>query len=105
MGGDVLMTKKRRDLKTIWNSNAFWSFSGYGIFSHDLVTRLHKDGWPIACSDFYGLQGNPITVDGILHYPGMDDAFGSDALLMHGRDFGANLFMTMQDVWTLLVRP
>ncbi len=31
----------------------------------------------------------------------MDDPFGSDALLIHGKDYGANVFMSMQDVWTL----
>jgi glycosyltransferase involved in cell wall biosynthesis len=92
---------KRRDLRIAWNSNAFWSQSGYGVFSRDLVTRLHKDGWPIACIDFYGHEGNAITVDGILHYGKMGDPFGSDALLHHGKDFGANVFMSMQDVWTL----
>jgi len=92
---------KRRDLKILWSSNSFWAYSGYSVFSHDLITRLHKDGWPVACSDFFGLDGNPIELDGIKHYPKMDDPFGSDALFLHGQDFQANVHMTMQDVWTL----
>lgn len=92
---------KRRDLRIIWNSNAPWSFSGYGVFTRDLLTRLKDDGWPVACVAFFGLEGNAITLDGIKYYPKISDPFGSDALLLHGQDFKANVFMSMQDVWTL----
>ena len=92
---------KRRDLKFTWMSNSHWSFSGYGVFTRDLLFRMRDDGWNFAEISFYGLQGNPVKVDGIQVYPNMGDAFGSDALVHHTADFGANVAFTMQDVWTL----
>ena len=70
---------KKRELRILWSSNAPWSQSGYGVFTGDLAKRLHKDGWPIAISCFYGLQGNPIDWNGIRCYSVMNDPYGADA--------------------------
>lgn len=96
------MANQRRDLRILWSSNSPWSFSGYGAFSGQLVSRLHKDGWPIAVNCFYGLEGNPIEMDGIRYYPKMADPYGSDAIIAHGLHWKANVIITMQDVPTLI---
>lgn len=93
---------KRRDLRILWSSNAPFSDSGYGIFTRDLLTRLVKDGWPVACLCFWGLQGKIIDWNGIKCYPGMGEPFGSDALVPHAQHFQANVVFTMQDVPTLI---
>jgi len=92
---------KRRDLRIIWNSNGFWTQSGYAVFSRDLLSRLVKDGWPVAMIAFWGLQGHKAIIDGITVYPAMAEGFGSDALVAHGLDWKANVIFTMQDMPTL----
>ena len=92
---------KDRRLRIIWNSNSHFSWSGYGVFTRDLLFRLRDDGWTIAEIAFWGLQGHELDADGIHMYPVMADPYGSDALLNHSLDFKANVAFTMQDVWSL----
>lgn len=105
--------KKRRDLRILWSSNAPHTNSGYATETRDILYRLLKDGWPVACSGFWGGEGYPThmearTADGELFrkdweglrlkvYPKMADAFGSDALLHHSLDYKAHVVVTMQD--------
>ena len=92
---------KRRDLRILWSSNSPYSFSGYGVFTKDLLSYLVKDSWPVACLSFFGLEGHPIEMDGLKIYPRMGEGFGSDALVAHGLDWKANVIFTMQDIPTL----
>ena len=66
-----------------------------------LLYRLLKDGWPVAQIAFTGLEGAPIVLDGLTIYPRMGDIWGADAMVMHGRHFGAHVNFSMQDVWPL----
>ena len=96
--------KKRRELRMLWNSNGYWTGSGYANFQRDLLSRLANDGWPIAQIAFWGLEGTPIHLADypkIKVYPKMQDGWGSDAMVQHGLDFKANAIFTMQDIWTL----
>jgi len=103
------MPAKRRELRILWNSNAFWSNSGYGVETKEILGRLLDDGWPVGHIAFYGLESFPQMMDipspkgghKIKVYPKMGHAYGSDALLHCGRDFKAHVVFTMQDVWTL----
>lgn len=92
---------KRRDLRIIWSSNSSFSFSGYGVFTKDILKRMVADGWPVAEIGWFGLQGHPIEYNNHKVYPAMRHTFGSDALVHHSRDFGANVIFAMQDVWAL----
>ena len=104
---------KRRDLKILWSSNAPHANSGYSIEMRDLLFRLIADGWPVAMSAFYGVQGGPAEIEypshlnpkfkglKMKHYPIMTEPWGSDAMYFHGRDFKANVVFSMQDVWVL----
>src|SRR3990167_9862322 len=103
---------KRRDLRMIWNSNAVFGNSGYGVHQCDLLYRLLADGWPVAQIAFYGLEGYPIPLDGSFYkkeweglklkiYPKMVDTWGSDAMVYHSLDYQANAVFTMQDIWPL----
>lgn len=92
---------KRRELRILWNSNASWSNSGYASETRDILDRLVKDGWPIAESAFYGLQGYHINYNGRKVYPQMGDPYGGDAMLNHAIDFKANVVFSMQDLQTI----
>lgn len=95
---------KRRELRMLWNSNGYWTGSGYATFQRDLLTRLGKDNWPVAQVAFWGLEGSPVhLVDNpnVKIYPKMADPWGADAMVHHGRDFQAHAIFSMQDVWTL----
>ena len=105
--------KKRRDLRILWNSNAPAANSGYSIETRDLLYRLAEDGWPVAISAFYGVDGGPVDIAypdylnprlkgiTIKHYPKLSEPWGSDAMFFHSRDWKANVVFSMQDIWTL----
>lgn len=104
------MENKRRDLRIIFNSNAPWTNSGYGVETRDLLYRFRRDGWPISAVGFWGLMGYPVTVYGhdliddrfkdvsLKVYPRLDQDYGTDALFYHGQDYKAQVHMTMQDI-------
>ena len=101
---------KRRDLKILWSSNGPHTNSGYGVFTRDILFRMARDGWPVACISFWGINGYPVHLSGedliddrfkgikVKTYPVMDHPYGSDALVAHGADYQANVIFTMQDV-------
>ena len=105
--------QKRRELRVIFNTNAPHANSGYSIEMRDILYRLVADGWPIAISAFYGVGGGPAEIEypghlnpkfagiKIKHYPQMSEAWGSDGMFHHGRDWKANVCFSMQDIWTL----
>lgn len=106
---------KDRRLRMLWNSNGPSTNSGYGVETRDLLYRFLEDGWPVACSAFWGVQGYPIQLNGedliketdrfkglkLKCYPTMDSPWGSDSLVAHGQDYKADVVFTFQDVWTL----
>lgn len=93
--------KKRRDMRLIWSSNAPWASSGYSVQTRDLLYRFLADGWPCACSCFYGLEGGMINVNGLQCYPKIGQQFGGDALFYHQQDFKADVAFTFQDIWVV----
>ena|SRR3990167_1816553 len=96
--------KKRRELRTIHNSNGLWTNSGYAVFQQMLLSRLAKDGWSLAQIAFWGLEGSPVYLKdypNIKIYPKMGDQWGADAMVAHGQDFKAHAVFTMQDIWVL----
>ena len=104
---------KRRDLRILVNTNAPHANSGYSIEMRDVLYRLVEDGWQIAISAFYGVEGGPAVIkyppnlnprfEGleIKHYPKMSEPWGSDGMYFHGLNWNANVVLSMQDIWTL----
>ncbi len=92
---------KDRRLRIIWNSNAPFSTSGYGQQMALILPLLRDEGWIQAAVAFYGLEGGIIDWNGIPLYPKMGDAWGSDALVNHGKDFKCDISITQQDVWPI----
>lgn len=105
--------EKRRDLRLLFNTNAPHASSGYSIEMRDILYRLVEDGWPIAVSAFYGVEGGPTDIaypsglnprlKGLVikHYPKMSEAWGSDGMFYHGNHWKAHAVFSMQDIWTL----
>jgi len=91
--------KKDRRMKVLWSSNSPWSPSGYGVQTKDLLLRFIKDDWKFAVSCFYGLEGGFIDYQGIPCFPKIGQPYGGDALVLHSREFQADLVMTFQDIW------
>ena len=92
---------KRRDLRILWQSNAPFVNSGYGVFTREILRKFRDDGWPIACVAFAGLESGLLDWEGIRCYPKMSEPYGGDALYLHGKDWGAHVHFTMQDTPTL----
>lgn len=92
---------KPRKLRILVNTNAQWATSGYAIIVKSLFPRIRDAGFPLAASNFYGLEGGKIQFEGITQYPKMASAWGDDSLVHHGADFKADICMTMQDIWTM----
>src|SRR3990167_5582451 len=115
---EKMVAAKKRDMRMLWNSNGWWTNSGYGTFQRDLLFRLVKEGWPVAQIAFYGIDGFPVYTnakhaDGtwfkdewagldIKTYNKMDHPMGSDALIAHAADYKAHVAFTMQDIQLLL---
>jgi len=93
--------EKDRRLKIFWSSNAPWTTSGYGVQTGELLSRFVKDGWQVACSCFYGLEGAEINYQGIHCYPKMAAMYGDDACVYHAQDYGANVTFTFQNIWPM----
>lgn len=93
--------KKKRELRTIWNSNGLHTNSGYGVEMQLLLPRLARDGWPIGHIAFWGLDGTAVEFKdypGIKIYPKMGEPFGADAMFHHSRDYKADAVMSFQDL-------
>lgn len=92
--------------RLIWHSNSPWTPTGYGQQTGLFLPYL-KQAYPeIACSAFYGLEGAPITWDGIPVLPGVGGQYGDEFLVQHakrffGGDQRAGLVVTLMDVWVL----
>lgn len=91
-------------LRILWNSNALFSMSGYGQQTAELVPLIANEGYQIANSNFYGQQGGKFVLAGlenVIQYPNMNHTYGSDALVFHGKDFQADIVISLQDIHSL----
>lgn len=95
------MANNDRLLRIMWNSNAFWSVSGYGSQMYYMLPFLRDAGWNQAQIAFYGLEGGKVQIDGITCYPKIGDVWGTDAMIEHGKDFKSDVTVTFQDIWVL----
>lgn len=93
-------TKEKR-LRIFLNSNAPWSSSGYGQQVAEILPLIAAEGYPTAMCDFYGLEGGKLLIDGVLHYPKINHVYGSDAMVLHAKDFKADVTFALQDQWVL----
>lgn len=93
-------------LRCLYSSNAMWASSGYGVQGRSLLPRLAElpefgGRENIAQFAWYGLQGGVHNVDGFRIYPAGVDPYGNDIIESHTRDFGANIVVSLIDVWVM----
>lgn len=91
--------------KLLFHSNAPWSPTGYGqqtaLFAPGIAEK-----YQLGISSFYGLEGSPITWEGIPVFPGVGGQFGDEHLVRHAKHFfggdpKGGLVVTLMDVWVL----
>lgn len=75
--------------------------SGYGQQMAELLPLIRDEGYPLAICNFFGLQGGKVMIDGIVQYPIINHTYGSDAMVLHAQDFGADVVFSLQDIWVL----
>jgi glycosyltransferase involved in cell wall biosynthesis len=93
-------------LRLLYSSNAPWAASGYGIQSKSLLPRLAvlpefggRDN--IGIFAWYGLSGGLHNVAGFQCYPAGNDPYGNDVIGQHTKHFGANVVVSLIDVWVM----
>lgn len=86
-------------MRILWHSNAPWANSGYGNQTNTFVWRLQSLGHEVTVSSFYGLQGKPIHLNGVLVLPGGRDQYGNDLLPAHARYVQADIVITLADAF------
>jgi glycosyltransferase involved in cell wall biosynthesis/predicted O-methyltransferase YrrM len=82
-------------------SNAPFLKTGYGIQTAQLVRHLSAAGHEVTISSPYSFYGNTFQWEGMTVLPGGLDAFGSDILDAHYRYCGAELMITLCDVFAM----
>lgn len=92
------MNKK---LRILFSSNIMTATSGYSQQMLMLLPQIRDAGYPVAISNFYGQEGGIFELNGIKMYPKIGDTWGGDAMVMHGKDFKADITITFQDIWVL----
>lgn len=90
-------------MKIYFFSNAPHAPTGYGNQTRVFAPRLKKLlGHDVVIGAFYGLQGAPLkTADGLWMLPGGRDAYGNDVLAADAHYMGADIVITLIDVWVL----
>jgi len=87
----------------MWTSNHWKASSGYAQQSADIRRKLLESGWDktnLAFVNNFGQIGYVThDEDGLTNYPSMDHISGSDAMLWHGRHFGADVTFGLFDLW------
>jgi glycosyltransferase involved in cell wall biosynthesis len=92
--------------RLLWHSNAPWSPTGYGQQTALFAPHIAQH-YDLAISSFYGLEGSPLTWDGIPVFPGLGDGqYGNSQLIPHathffGGDPKGGLVVTLMDVWVM----
>lgn len=93
-----------KKLRVMINSNAPHATSGYSNQMVELIPQFVKHGYPLGIIDFFGLQGGIVETSsfpGVKQYPVINHMYGSDAMVLHGKDFGADVVFSLQDQWVL----
>jgi FkbM family methyltransferase len=86
-------------MKILWGSNAVFVSSGYGVQSNHMVAGLRELGHELALAPNYGVAGGAIEMDGMRVYSPWRDKVGQDVFPAHAKHFGADLAVTLYDLW------
>lgn len=88
-------------MRILWSSNAPWSPSGYGVQAQYIIPRLYGMGHQVAIMAWDGLHHGKIDLAGVPVYPGGHEPFGRDFIGETADHFGAEIVVSLQDIWPL----
>jgi glycosyltransferase involved in cell wall biosynthesis len=88
-------------MRIMWLSNSPWTPSGYGQQSKMWLERFRDSGHEMACTNFYGLEGGVINMNGITCYPKFRHIYGNDISVAHSLNFKADFLLSLMDVWVM----
>lgn len=90
-------------LRVAFCSNHPSASSGYAQQTADIKRMFLASGWDssnFALINMYGQNGHKYKdEDGIWNYPILGHVAGSDAMVWHGRHFGADIVISLNDIW------
>ncbi len=93
-------------MKILLDTNAPWTFSGYGTQGASLARRLRDDGHNLVYFCNYGLRGGVIQWEGITCLPtAQDDGYTDPIIHGHIRSVQPDLLITLFDAWPLRGKP
>ncbi len=86
----------------LWHSNAMHGNTGYANQTGLFVPRLHKAGYEMIISAFYGVEGRPMRgSEGILELPGYGETYGNDVIDAHMQHWKRDMVITLIDPFVL----
>lgn len=89
-------------MRLLWQSNAPWVGTGYGVQTKLVLNALRILGHDPTCFCFYGLNGGDLMYDGYRCIPGSNfDEWGNDVIGAHIRKTHAEAVITLQDLFVL----
>jgi glycosyltransferase involved in cell wall biosynthesis len=80
--------------------------TGYGSQTSLFLPYIKQHYPELCCSSFYGLEGAPLTWEGIPVLPGVGGQYGDEQLVQHAKrffrgDLRGGIVVTLMDVWVL----
>jgi glycosyltransferase involved in cell wall biosynthesis len=88
-------------MRIMFQANAPWCTTGYGVQGKHLVPRLQALGHELAYFAFYGLANGVLNINGCPIYPMGTAMWGHDVVQAHMAHFRADLLISLMDVWVL----
>ena len=89
-------------MRFLWQSNAPWAGTGYGMQSKLMLPALAGFGHEPSMFAFYGLAGGKITYDGYDVYPNSNfNEWGNDVVKQHIEESKSDAVITLIDLFVL----
>lgn len=82
-----------------WLSNAPWAATGYGNMTKLVTPRLHKAGYKVSQTAFYGLDGCALTWEDMQVFPKGFEPYGNDIAAANAFRSGCKLIISALDIW------
>lgn len=86
-------------MRILWNSNAAWSSTGYGVQTRLFAPRIRDLGHDVSMLAFYGLEGGTLNFDGMNVYPRAIHPYGQDAVRGTAEHVNADIVVSLMDAW------
>lgn len=91
-------------MRIMLHTNAPWASTGYGNQAALFGTRWKADGHAVGYSATWGLEGAVLTYRDMPVFPRYRHPYGMDVALPNAVNFGADVLITLLDVWVFNAR-